>query len=152
MAHSAVYLCDAVTSSRIDWGSNCTDEELRVLKLKHINLQEYSNHKDISHIGSVVCDSAVVDNEGNPRVREEVIKKGQIFESLDVVKFFFQDYVVRHHRPFYVEKSNKYVRYIIRCQISRCSWGVWLYHTKNEIHQWRMSRVKQPHTCGTLEV
>jgi hypothetical protein len=71
------------------------------LKLKHISLQEYPNHKDISHIGSVVCDSALLDDEGNPRVREEVIKKGQVFESLDAVKFFFQDYDVRHHRPFY---------------------------------------------------
>jgi hypothetical protein len=29
---------------------------------------------------------------------------------------------------------------------------VWLCHTSNEIHQWRVSRVKQPHTCDTLEV
>jgi hypothetical protein len=29
---------------------------------------------------------------------------------------------------------------------------VWLRHTKNEIHQWRMSRVKQPHNCGTSDV
>jgi hypothetical protein len=120
--------------------------------LKHINLQEYPNHKDISHIGLVVCDSAVVDDEGNTRVHEEVIKKGQLFESLDAVKFFFQDYVVHHHRPFYVVKSNKDVRYIIRCQIFSCSWGVWLRHTKNEIYQWRVSRVTQPHTCGMSEV
>jgi hypothetical protein len=56
----------------------------------HINLQEYLNHKDISHIGSVVFDSAIVDDEENSRVREELIKKGQLFESLDVVKFFFR--------------------------------------------------------------
>jgi hypothetical protein len=62
--------------------------------LKHINLQKYPNHKDISHIGSAVCDSAVVDDEGNLRVWEEVIKHGQLFELLDAVKFFFQDYVV----------------------------------------------------------
>jgi hypothetical protein len=86
---SMVTLCDVPTSSRIDWGSYYTDEELRALKLKHINLQDYPNHKDISHIGSVVCDSAVVDDEGNLRVQEEVIKKGQLFESLDAVKFFF---------------------------------------------------------------
>jgi hypothetical protein len=59
------------------------------LKLKNINLQDYLNHKDISHIESTVCDSAVVDDERNPRVHEEVIKKGQVFESLDAVKFFF---------------------------------------------------------------
>jgi hypothetical protein len=51
--------------------------------LKHITLQDYSNHKDVSHIGSTLCDSVVVDDEGNPRVQEEVIKKGQVFETLD---------------------------------------------------------------------
>jgi hypothetical protein len=75
--------------------------------LKHINIKEYLNHKDISHIGSIVCDNVIVDDQENPRVQEEVIKKGQLFESLDVVKFFFQEYVVWHHRPFYVVKSNK---------------------------------------------
>jgi hypothetical protein len=45
----------------------------------------------VSQIGSVLCDSAVVDDEGNLMVQEEAIKKGQIFETLDVVKLFFQD-------------------------------------------------------------
>jgi hypothetical protein len=75
--------------------------------LKHISLQNYLNHKNISHIGSTVCDSAVVYDEANPRVREEVVKKGQLFESLDVIQLILQDYVVRHHRPYYVAKSNK---------------------------------------------
>jgi hypothetical protein len=44
--------------------------------LKHINLQDYPIHKDISHIGSAICDSVVVDDEGTLRVQEEVIKKG----------------------------------------------------------------------------
>jgi hypothetical protein len=86
---SAVIPCDVSTSSRINWGSYYTNEELRALKLKHINLQDYPNHKDISHIGSVVCDSAVINDEGNLRVQEEVIKEGQLFESLDVVQLFF---------------------------------------------------------------
>jgi hypothetical protein len=111
---SPVTLCVAPTSSCIDWGSYYTDEELRALKLKHINIQDYPNQKDISYIGSAICDSAVVNDEGDPRVQEEVIKKGQLFESLDVVKFFFQDYVVRHHQPLHVAKSNKDVRYIMR--------------------------------------
>jgi hypothetical protein len=115
MPSSTVTLCDVLTLSRIDWNSYYIGEELRALKLKHINLQEYLNHKDISHIGSVVCDSAVVDDEENLRVQEEVIKKGQLFESLGVAKFFFQDYVVCHHRPFYMAKSNKDVWYIIMC-------------------------------------
>jgi hypothetical protein len=98
---------DVPTSSRIDWGSYYTDEELRALKLKHITFQDYPNHKDVSQIGSALCDSVVVDDEGNPRVQEEVIKKGQMFETLDIVKLFFQEYAVRRHRPYYVVKSNK---------------------------------------------
>jgi hypothetical protein len=83
--------------------------------LKHITLQDYPNHKDMSQIGSALCDSAVVDDEGNPRVQEEVIKKGQMFETLDAVNLFFQEYAVHHHRPYYVTKSNKNVPYIIKC-------------------------------------
>jgi hypothetical protein len=82
---SGVTPVDDPTSSRIDWGSYYTDEELRVLKLKHITLEDYLNHKDMSQIGSALCDSDVVDDEGNPRVKEEVIKKGQMFETLDDV-------------------------------------------------------------------
>jgi hypothetical protein len=29
---------------------------------------------------------------------------------------------------------------------------VWLRHTSNKIHQWRVSTVKQPHTYGTSKV
>jgi hypothetical protein len=149
---TGVTLYDIPTSSHIDWGSYYTDEELRALKLKHITLQDYLNNKDVSQIGSDLCDSVVVDGEGNPMVQEEVIKKGQMFETLDAVKLFFQDYAVRHHRPYYVAKSNKNVRYIIKCQISSCSWGVWVRRMKNKIHQWKVCTVKQPHTCGTSEV
>jgi hypothetical protein len=85
---------DVLTSSRIDWGSYYTDEELRALKLKHITFQDYPNHKDVSQIGLALCDSAIVDDEGNPRVQEEVIKKGQMFETLDAIKLFFQEYNV----------------------------------------------------------
>jgi hypothetical protein len=86
---SAVTPCDVPTSSHIDWGSYYTDKELTVLKLNHITLQDYPNHKDMSQIGSTVCDSVVVDDEGNPKVQEEVIKKGKMFETLDAVKLFF---------------------------------------------------------------
>jgi hypothetical protein len=65
---SAVAQCDVLTSSRINWSSYYTEEELRPFKVKLINLQDYPNHKDISHIESVICDSAIVDDEGNPRV------------------------------------------------------------------------------------
>jgi hypothetical protein len=75
--------------------------------VKLINLQDYPNKNDISHIEYIVCDSAIVDDEGNLRVGEEVIMSGQMFETLNDVKFFFQDYAVRHHRPYYIDKLNK---------------------------------------------
>jgi hypothetical protein len=86
---SGVTLVDVPTSSRIDWCSYYTDEELRTLKLKHITLEDYLNHKDMSQIGSALCDSVVVDDEVNPRVQEKVIKKGQMFKTLDAMKLFF---------------------------------------------------------------
>jgi hypothetical protein len=58
MVHSAGVVCDVPTSSHIYLRLYYTDEELRALKSKHINFQEYPNHKDISHIVSAVCDSA----------------------------------------------------------------------------------------------
>jgi hypothetical protein len=33
-----------------------------------INLQDYPNNQDVSHIESAIYDSAIVDDEGNPRV------------------------------------------------------------------------------------
>jgi hypothetical protein len=62
-----------VLVSHIDRTLYYIEEELRALKLKYINLREFPNHKDISGIGSTVCDSALV----------VVIKKGQLFESLE---------------------------------------------------------------------
>jgi hypothetical protein len=50
MPSSASTMCDVLTSSRIDWSSYYTDEELSTLKLNLINLQDYLNHKVISHI------------------------------------------------------------------------------------------------------
>jgi hypothetical protein len=66
-------LCDVPTSNCIDWRVYYIEKELRALKSKRINLQEYPNHKVINHIRSAVCDSAVVNDEGNPKVRDEVI-------------------------------------------------------------------------------
>jgi hypothetical protein len=65
-----------LTCSRINWSSYYLEEELRALKAKLINPEDYPNNKDISHIESAICDSAIVDDEGNPRVGEEVIKTG----------------------------------------------------------------------------
>jgi hypothetical protein len=118
---SVAILCDVPTSSHNDWGSYYADKKLRALKLKHISLQDYLNHKDISHIGFVVCDSALVGDEGNPRVREKVIKKDQLFELVDAVKLIFLDYIVRLHRPLYVAQSCHVFAWLRRFWPSRAT-------------------------------
>jgi hypothetical protein len=67
MTQLAVVLCDVLTSSRIDWRLYYIEEGLRALKSKNINLLEYPNHKDISHIGLAICDSVVMDEEGKSK-------------------------------------------------------------------------------------
>jgi hypothetical protein len=42
------------------------------LKLKHIYLHEFPNHKDTSSIGSTVCNSALMYEEGNPRITDNL--------------------------------------------------------------------------------
>jgi hypothetical protein len=61
-----------VLVSRIGWTLYYTEEELRALMLRHINLCEFPNHKDISGIGSAICNSALVFEEGNPRITDEL--------------------------------------------------------------------------------
>jgi hypothetical protein len=91
---SLVLACDVATCSCIDWTLHYIEEELREFNLKHINLREFPNHND----------SALMSKESNPRITDKVIKKGQLYESLEPVKFFSPDYLVRHHRSFYVAK------------------------------------------------
>jgi hypothetical protein len=52
---SLLHVSDVPTCSRIDWTLYYTEDELRALKLKQINLREFPNHKDISGIGLVKC-------------------------------------------------------------------------------------------------
>jgi hypothetical protein len=76
---------DVPTSSRIDWGSYYTDEELRTLKLKHITLQDYPNHKDVSQIGSPLCDSDVAPLRiSTPDESEDEIVEEESDENVDV--------------------------------------------------------------------
>jgi hypothetical protein len=110
-----------LTCSRIDWSLYYSEEQLRALKVKFINLQDYPNNKDISHIESVICDSAIVNDEGNPRVGEEAIKMGQLFETLDDVQFFFRTTLCVTVDHIMWLSQIKTVRYIMRCQILRCS-------------------------------
>jgi hypothetical protein len=83
------------------------DDETAISESDEENVQPSVDIAPDAPVGTV--------DEGNPRVREEVKKMSQLFESLEAVKFFFQDYAVRHHRPYYVVKSNKDIRYVMGC-------------------------------------
>jgi hypothetical protein len=76
---------------------------------------------------------------------EEVeIKKGMVFDTLEHLKYFLMDYVIRFHRPYYVTHSNKNKRYTVLC-MNGCQWGLWAQRQRNE--NWKIRNVRQPHTC-----
>jgi hypothetical protein len=83
------------------------DDETAISESDEENVQPSVDTAPDAPVGTV--------DEGNPRVQEEVRKMSQLFESLEAVKFFFQDYAVRHHRPYYVVKSNKDIWYVMGC-------------------------------------
>ena len=72
------------------------------------------------------------------------IKKGMIFDTLEHLKYFLMDYVVRFHRPYYVSHSDKNKRYMVLCK-KRCQWGLWARRQRNE--KCKIRNVRQPHTC-----
>ena len=69
-----------------------------------------------------------------------------IFDSLEDLKFFLRDYSVRHHRPYDVVHSSAKLRYTVRCQ-QGCPCKVWAYPVVDDRVKWRISNIKQPHTC-----
>ena len=81
------------------------------------------------------------DDDGKP-----ILHKGLRFSSLRELKDFLQDYSVRHHRPYRVYHSDISKRYTVICDRG-CAWRVWARATKD--NDWRISRVIEPHTCGT---
>ena len=81
------------------------------------------------------------DEDGKP-----ILYKGLRFSSFQQLKDFLQYYSVRHHRPYRVYQSDISKRYTIVCDRG-CAWKVWVRPTKD--HEWRISRVNEPHTCGT---
>jgi hypothetical protein len=67
-----------------------------------------------------------------------------VFDTLEHLKYFLMDYVVRFHRTYYVTHSDKNKKYIIFCK-DGCQWGLRAQRQRNE--KWKIGNVRQPHTC-----
>jgi len=93
-----------------------TPNELQLLKEYHVELPSVSNAKDISMVHKAICESTMVNLEGIPYSENPVIKKGMKFNSLEELKFFLADYVVRLHRLFSVVHSDKHLSYDVMCK------------------------------------
>ena len=126
-----------------------TSVELRQLKAVHVDVPTVPIFHSVPREG--YCDSGLRFASVEPDSGEQLIEKGMIFDSLEELKFFLSDYSVRHHRPYDVVHSSAKLRYTVQCQ-QGCPWKVWSRPVADDRVKWRITNVKQPHTCGTSEV
>jgi hypothetical protein len=54
-----------------------------------------------------------------PESEDMEIKTGMVFDTLEHVKYFLQDYAMRVHRPYRVTHRDKAKRYTVLCKC-RC--------------------------------
>ena len=66
------------------------------------------------------------------------IQKDMVFADMDSMKLWLAEYVVVHHRPFEVAKSNENLRYVVKCKRG-CPWSV--HCRKRSDNKWRISSV-----------
>ena len=102
--------------SNADERFSYTAEELRMLKLAHVEVLTVSNAKDLSRIHRAICDSNIFESECVIDSDSPEIRKGMKFNSLPELPFFLADYAVRHHQPFNVVHSDKRVQYNVLCK------------------------------------
>jgi hypothetical protein len=124
------------------------EQEVRTLKAVHVDVPEVPSYEDISLTKNALCDNGLMSTEEEQDSEKELVKKGMLFDSLDEVKFWFRDYSVWHHRPYDVVRSNAKERYTLKCQ-KGCGWGVWVRRIPGDGQRWKVTNVKQPHTCGS---
>uniref|UniRef100_K3YLA0 SWIM-type domain-containing protein n=1 Tax=Setaria italica TaxID=4555 RepID=K3YLA0_SETIT len=72
---------------RMDEYFSYTQNELRLLKERDVELPSVPNDKDISMVHKAICESSMVNFEGIPFNENPVIKKGMKFKSLEELKF-----------------------------------------------------------------
>ncbi|CAL4893559.1 unnamed protein product [Urochloa decumbens] len=124
-----------------------TSGELRQLEAVHVQVPEVPIFHSIP--SKAYCDSSLRLGSIEADSTEEFIAKVMIFDSMDELKFFLRDYSVRHHRPYDVVHSSVKLRYTVRCQ-QGCDWKVWARPVPDDTKKWRITKVKQPHTCSNL--
>jgi hypothetical protein len=95
------------------------DVELGQLKAVHVEVPS------VSVVDQAICDTGLsLLADEVPDSEEVEIKKGMIFDTLEHLKYFLIDYVVRFHRPYYASHSDKNKRYMVLCK-NECQWGLW---------------------------
>jgi hypothetical protein len=101
------------------------DIELRQLKAAHVKIPSIPNFMDISMVDQAICDTSLTLLANEIADSEEVeIKKGMVFDTMEHLKYFLMDYVIRFHRPYYVTHSDKNKRYTVLCK-NGYQWGLW---------------------------
>jgi hypothetical protein len=121
------------------------DVELKQLKVVHVEVPSVPNFMDISMVDQAICDTGLMLlADGIPYSEEVEIKKGMMFDTLEHLKYFLMDYVVRFHKLYHVTHSDKNKRYAILCK-NGCQWGLWAQRQRNE--KWKIRNARQPHTC-----
>jgi hypothetical protein len=95
-------------------------------------------------VDQAICDTGLsLLAEELPDSEEVEIKKGMVFDTLEHLKYFLMDYVVRFHRPYYVSHSDKNKRCTVHCK-NGCGWRLWAQRQRND--KWKICNVRQPHT------
>ncbi|CAN6344584.1 unnamed protein product [Urochloa humidicola] len=93
-----------------------TAREIALMKEVDVVIPPVRNDKDVSMCHKAVCNFQLPTWEVMQDVANPSIKKGMKFSSLDELKFFLADYVVRVFRPFTVVHSDRNLRYDVMCR------------------------------------
>ena len=144
------YRSMASADYEVNWNAIFSAEELRSFELLNLKLPKAPQEIDISQTEHAVSGSTIELMEGDRDPAVKLIRNGMVFENLKELQQFFEDYAVRHHRPYYVSQSNQAERYTLKCKNHMCAWGVWarkILH--DDVGRWKVRRVSQPHTCGS---
>jgi hypothetical protein len=86
-------------------------------------LHSARNDRGFSRIDRAICDSTMLFTKGIMFTTKPVIHEKMLFDSLDELKFFLADYVVKHYRPFTIFHSDRNLRYEVMCK-QGCMWHV----------------------------
>jgi hypothetical protein len=98
------------------------DAEVSQLKVVHVEVPLVPNFMDISMVDQAVRDTGLTLLADDVVESEEMeIKKGMVIDTLEHLKYFLMDYVVRFHRPYYVTHYDKNKRYTVLCKLG-CGW------------------------------